>query len=178
MFRRFNLISATFALITILLMCAFANAQPQSKPKPTPTPTPRPDILVSIDKNNLNFGVVIALGLPKPEAFTYNPTTGEIKPQSGEIQAGASIPGIGVVLKHNPGGGAITIPVSDGKGNLPSDAENGNYDMLITIPQSSLPGQPPASKRKGVTITFALMKTPEGWVHKKGTGSPKAADSR
>jgi hypothetical protein len=42
MFRKINLVSATFALMTILFMCALANAQPQSKaPKPTPTPQPQ-----------------------------------------------------------------------------------------------------------------------------------------
>jgi hypothetical protein len=133
----------------------------------TVTPAPVPQIRVVTDREM----VVISLGLPKPEAFTYNSATGAIKPLAGEIQDGIAIPGVGIVLKKNPGGGAITIPVSDGKGDLSSNAENGNYDLVITIPQSSLPGKPPASERKGVAITFALVKGPDGWG--KGSGSPK-----
>jgi hypothetical protein len=189
MFRKINLISATFALMTILLMCAFANAQPQSKaPSPTPTPEPQNATRAKTKSNQANDIwikatrelVVISLDLPKPEAFTYNPATGEIKPMTGEIQAQVNpIPGVGVVIKKNPGGGAsITIPVQDGKGELPlahyashnSEAEHlGSYDLVITIPQGSLPGKPPASERKGVTITFAMMKTPDGWVHEKAS---------
>jgi hypothetical protein len=204
MFRKLNLISATFALMTMIFMFAFANAQPQSKPKPSPTPTPGPpnQSIVDTTKSNVKehalvlFGdarvrkfqivrigelVVISLGLPKPEAFTYNPATGEIKPLSGTpAENNNPIPGIVVVAENKRqalgGGTTITILLSDGKGELPSNVENGNYDLVITIPQSSLPGKPPASKRKGVAITFAMMKTPDGW--QKGASSPKVADSR
>lgn len=54
MFRKLNLISATFALMTILLVCALANAQSQSRPKPSPTPAPGPQnqSIVNTTKSN------------------------------------------------------------------------------------------------------------------------------
>ena len=53
MIRKLKLISATFALMTILFMCALANAQPQSKASsPTPTPKPQNQSIVNTTKNN------------------------------------------------------------------------------------------------------------------------------
>ncbi|HEX7314361.1 MAG TPA: hypothetical protein VF297_10585 [Pyrinomonadaceae bacterium] len=42
MFRKLNLISTAFALLTLLFACAVANAQTQSRPPATATPTPQP----------------------------------------------------------------------------------------------------------------------------------------
>jgi hypothetical protein len=61
MFRRLNLISATFALMTILLVCALANAQPQSRPEPSPTATPGPQnqSIVNTTKSNTKDYIVV-----------------------------------------------------------------------------------------------------------------------
>ena len=151
------------------------------RPVPTPTPTPRDQSTLNTSKAFIRVGatkdmVMIVLDLPTPQAFAYNPATGAIEPKSGEIQAVVNpIPGIGIVIKKNPGGGAsITVPTSGGKGELPKEAKTGTYDLTVQIPQASLPGNPSTVQGKGVTITFAMAKTPGGWVHAKGSGSPKA----
>jgi hypothetical protein len=60
-FRRINLVSAPFALMTMLFMCALATAQPQSKPKPSPTPTPGPQnqSVVSTTRSNTKDYMVV-----------------------------------------------------------------------------------------------------------------------
>lgn len=52
MFRKFNLISATLALITIILLSAFANAQTQPQKNSTPTLKPTPQIQPNVSSPN------------------------------------------------------------------------------------------------------------------------------
>lgn len=71
---------------------------------------------------------------------------------AAELTSGLPIPGVGVVVKKNPGGGAARIVVATG----PSRVSEGSSV------QSSLP-------RTGAS-NFSVLD-----VNKKGTGSPKAA---
>lgn len=87
------------------------------------------------------------------------------------------IPGVGIVVKKNPGGGAaIVIPVSDdGNSTLPR-LEDGAYGLVIRIPNESLPGKPQNLRGRGVKITFSLTAKGGEITHNgKGAGSPKAA---
>lgn len=163
-----------------------ATPSPRSEVKPTlAKPTPTPDKSApnnakgSIRVEASGEMVVISLDLSKAEAFVYNPATGDIQPTSPGVAKTATappVPGIGIVVKKNPGGGAaITVPVSNGRGELPARMEAGRYDLTVHIPESSLPGRPATIGGKGVTITFALVQGPGGTVHQKGAGSPKQA---
>jgi hypothetical protein len=118
-------------------------------PSPAATPTPRPhdSVAPKAVKGRVRVGaskemVVIVLDLASPQAFAYNPATGAIEPESGDIQAAVNpIPGIGITVKKKPGGKSIAIPMSNGTGDLPADAEAGNYDLTVSVPQK---GAPPA----------------------------------
>jgi len=59
MFRKFNLISAPFGLMTLVFMCALVNAQTQSRPQPSPTPaSPQNQSIVNTSKSNTKDRVV------------------------------------------------------------------------------------------------------------------------
>jgi hypothetical protein len=116
----------------------------------------------------------VVIELNPTEAWAYDPATGNVSPTAPEVAAKGEqvnpIPGVGIVVKKNPGGGAaFVVPVKDGGGKLPAKLANGRYDLVLRIPQGSLPGEPRAGN--GVEITFALSKTRAGFVH---DGSPQA----
>ncbi len=59
MFRKFNLSSAPFGLITLVFVCASVNAQTQSRPQPSPTPaSPQNQSIVNTTKSNIKDRVV------------------------------------------------------------------------------------------------------------------------
>jgi hypothetical protein len=131
------------------------------------------NIIVKGGKNPGGNMKNVVIEFSPTEAWAYDPATGNVSPTAPEVAAkgeGIAIPGIGLVVKKNPGGGAaFVVPVKDGGGKLPAKLANGRYDLVVRIPQGSLPGEPRAGN--GVEITFALSKTRAGIVH---DGSPKA----
>jgi hypothetical protein len=78
-------------------------------------------------------------------AFSLDPATGKTMATQPEPAENAHpIPGIGIVVKRNPGTSAErAIPVGgDGNALIPSDLEDGSYDLTIRIPRSSLATAP------------------------------------
>lgn len=65
MFRKLNLISATFAQATIILMCAFAytQAQPRTQQPKTSTATSKPTPQIYVDDNNIKGKAAKEIGV-------------------------------------------------------------------------------------------------------------------
>lgn len=123
--------------------------------------------------------VVIEMG---GEAWAYDPVGGTITPTAPEPAATRGeavnpIPGIGITVKRRPGdGAAIVVPVGENGSSTMPRLEDGSYDLVIRIPNGSMPGKPRSLRGKGVEITFSLtVKGGEVTHSGKGAGSPKQA---
>ncbi len=150
---------------------------------------PEPAEAQPVDMGALNAPVAG----PAPGAFVRNDRPAMVKPGTAEPPPPAEpqpaevinpVPGIGVVVRKNPGAGSGAFrlePNKTGGYDLPP-LENGLYDLVVTIPMESLKVKSPY---KGVNLTFTLVKTDDGIFdfvvppgqgdNNKGSGSPKNA---
>jgi hypothetical protein len=56
---------------------------------------------------------------------------GGVMMMAGEAMAQNTIPGVGVIIKKNPGGGAIVKGVSDDNGEVAFKLEAGDYSVTV-----------------------------------------------
>ena len=125
--------------------------------------------------------MLVTLNLTEPQTWAYDPKGGTLLPAEPEpSEIVDPVPGIGIVVKKNPGGGAsILQPGKTGQYDLPEKMDNGMYDLVVTLPAEALKG----IRGKGVNLNFTLVKNDSGVFNLiiqptpgdsgKGTGSPK-----
>ena len=140
---------------------------------------PRPDDPCP-HKNGKSDYVSVQLNLSRSEIWTYEPVRGTLTPSTAATKVNP-VPGIGIVVKKNPSGRAMIVPVGEGgNGQLPN-LEDGTYDVAIRVPNAALSTRPRDGGKQGIELTFAIVKRGDSVVNlvkpsesRKGTGSPKA----
>ena len=120
---------------------------------------------------------VIRFDVNRPQAWSYNMSTGQLTPTTPEPQGNTNpISGIGVVVTKNPGGSAErTMPTHGGSADL-SSLEEGDYKITIRLPHSSHPNETVKREQKPFVITkeldritFRVNVTPEGMTIDKAS---------
>ena len=118
---------------------------------------------------------VIQFDVTRPQAWSYNMSTGKLTPTTPEPQTNPTpIGSIGVVVTKNLGGGAErTMPTHGGSADL-SSLEEGDYKITIRLPHSSHPNETAKREHKPFTkeldrITFHVNVTPEGMTIDKAS---------
>lgn len=113
MVRKLNFVSATFAMMTIVLMCTLANAQtkPGSTPAPTPTPAPQNQFVVNSHTQPFDLrtaakgwdGKVQGRQLVTPLVLTFDSPADYDNFAAGKLK-------LNLILKNAVSGGTSRLP--------------------------------------------------------------------
>ena len=125
--------------------------------------------------------VIVQFDLGRSETWVYDPAKGALTPGgTAKVDAAPPVPGIGIVIKKNPGGGStMVVPVCDGGAAPFPKLDDGSYDVAIRVPNAAFAVRPKSGGDRGVELVFTVVKRGGDMLNvvvqksDRGAGSPK-----